>query len=282
MSDVDESLPTENSPSESVEEKASAENTASSDNAVEPPRLSILHLMLWTACSAVLFGVHRSLDSLVPLFEMSQFLDVLHKVNGVAAVMCQGAVLAGAIVVARYLFWRGRRPLQPGEWLLLLWGGIDLVGRLMLVTSTLLNSHVPNLDAFAEMSGHLVQAIVYVLAAVLFTLVALRAIAEKRWRIFMYLFAATLLFTGIFVLVTTFLPTNGIDSIVMTLLALVLVMVVVAVGLPISLMFAAVGDLRHVGWKGYSWLHWLAVATFALQIPIGIAQVGIPVIHLAL
>jgi hypothetical protein len=109
-----ESAPTEPSPSPFDDEPTV--EAAASDAAATKPRLSILHLMVWTATSATVLAVQRYLggiNSTLTTFE---------------AIYRIGFGIYGGVVVGGVLMWiaRVRRherfPVEPGEWLLLIQG----------------------------------------------------------------------------------------------------------------------------------------------------------------
>src|SRR5262249_51934879 len=76
------------------------------------PRLSILHLMVWTATSAVMMAVMR-----MPR-EAEEELSTFVTAYRIGFAMYAGVVMGGVVMwIARW--WRGVRfPTQPGEWLL--------------------------------------------------------------------------------------------------------------------------------------------------------------------
>ncbi len=87
---------------------------------VEQPRLGIIHLMLWTAGTAIVLTIDRIAQDLVP--EESSPLDSIRPWMSAAwAVVIGPAIATWAVLIRRRL--RGIRfPTQPGEWLLLVSG----------------------------------------------------------------------------------------------------------------------------------------------------------------
>jgi hypothetical protein len=96
-------------------------------------RLSIFHFMLWTATTAVLFGLLRpafqmdfSIDG--PGAESRAFKILVFKVTLAVFAPIEGAALAGFLLAVWRLVRRGPSfPAQPGHWLLIIVGGRVLV-----------------------------------------------------------------------------------------------------------------------------------------------------------
>lgn len=84
-----------------------------------PPSLGIVHLLLWTACCAAVFGLARAL--------MHERAGAGGAIVLVLVAMGHGAAWAGlAITLARTF--RGRTwPIEPGQWLLALLGVLAAV-----------------------------------------------------------------------------------------------------------------------------------------------------------
>ena len=84
---------------------------------VQTPRLSILHLMLWTLCSALCLALMRAIYALQSAGPRS--FVAIQDASSVMQGMIAGAVLAGSLVLLRTRFRSGPPMLrQPGHWLL--------------------------------------------------------------------------------------------------------------------------------------------------------------------
>ncbi len=92
-----------------------------------PPPLRIAHLMLWTAGSAVILAMYRGIfDEIEP--------SVPHAIRLILTVsLLLGSMICGAAIssVAVFLYRRFTKgppfPVQPGHWLLLILGVVELV-----------------------------------------------------------------------------------------------------------------------------------------------------------
>ncbi len=84
-------------------------------------RITILRLMVWTAGSAVIMGLHRQLAALPDDPDTStQWLRTL---DTITASIFQGAGIASLVLVLWRLFYKGPQfPRQPGHWLLVISG----------------------------------------------------------------------------------------------------------------------------------------------------------------
>jgi hypothetical protein len=87
--------------------------------AAAAPRLSVMHLMLWTLCSAVYFALLRAIYAIQGDASLSS-VETIQQTSGLMASIIAGAAITGtiALVSARV---RGTPPLlrHPGHWLLL-------------------------------------------------------------------------------------------------------------------------------------------------------------------
>lgn len=94
-----------------------------------PERLSIAHLLVWTALSAVLLGVDRATSHL-PHIQPSSFTRLMSFIYAPLF----GAGVAGLVLMAWRLVTDGPRfPAQPGHWLLVI-GGVQSLMHLSLFT----------------------------------------------------------------------------------------------------------------------------------------------------
>ncbi|HEV3025049.1 MAG TPA: hypothetical protein VGX76_21405, partial [Pirellulales bacterium] len=85
----------------------------------QPPRLSIQHLMGWTAATAVYLGISRTIwaDSLA-----TQKADPFSMFLWVAWSPVDGAFVAGLLLFVIRRLRRQHWPLHPGDWLLVVFG----------------------------------------------------------------------------------------------------------------------------------------------------------------
>jgi hypothetical protein len=86
--------------------------------AAAAPRLSVLHLMLWTLCSAVHFSLLRAIYAMQGDVGVGS-VETIQQTSGLMHSVIAGAVIAGAIALVSARV-RGVSPLlrQPGHWLL--------------------------------------------------------------------------------------------------------------------------------------------------------------------
>ncbi len=126
------------------------------------PRLSILHLMLWTLCSAVYLTVMRAIHSLQ---EVPGEYAVIQNTSSVVGGVVAGAVLMGAIVLG-YSRYRIGAPLvrHPGHWLLLISASMTLAS--LTVSLLFFSSGLTSRTTFFLVYGaiHMAEAIAYVFA----------------------------------------------------------------------------------------------------------------------
>jgi len=223
---------------------APTDNEPSKPAIIEQPRLGIIHLMLWTAGTAVALTIDRVAQDLVP--EESSLVDPIQP--GISAVwaICVGpAIGAWAILVRRRL--HGIRfPTEPGEWLLLVSGASYVFSQLCTTVGQLTQ------DADATQAplpllwfamGHLFPAIGYVIAA----------LYNRRPRSWMVCFATIAIVHALLVIellahsFSVYWPYLNLISFAFVCLPLV---VLVASGIDL-------GRRRHFGW-----LHWVGVITY--------------------
>lgn len=84
------------------------------------PRLGIIHIMLWTAGSAMILAMYRAM---VDFDDMPEQARAQWYVMQIGYSIAYGAALAGAILFAYRRLTKGTPfPVLPGHWLLLTWG----------------------------------------------------------------------------------------------------------------------------------------------------------------
>ena len=99
------------------------------------PRLSILHLMVWTGLIAAMIGLFRGLCLLLPRSPSAGEMVVLSLLA-----VYSGMALGGIVLLALRRFRGMRFPTEPGEWLLVVQGclvlcGLGTLGLLLLAMS---------------------------------------------------------------------------------------------------------------------------------------------------
>lgn len=94
------------------------ERDASISPAARVPRVSILHLLLWTLCSSVYLAISRA--EMIEQNWLPESVSTLQGIYGVLQSASTGAILAGAIILVSGKVRRGWPVAgQPGHWLLL-------------------------------------------------------------------------------------------------------------------------------------------------------------------
>ena len=223
------------------DKKLSADQPSHEDAApaVEPPRLSIFHLLLWTACSAVLFGIKRAIRESRPSLEpetafISLFLATV--------TLLSATVVTGSFIVFRFLFRKRRRSLQAGEWILLCRSGVILAAAIADGLGA-----VSDKWPTASIAGSVAMAIDLIVDWVclgMFLWIARFGRIAPRWRVFMVL-------APVFAIV---LPDPyGAYVILPFFLSRLLLMCV--------LLFVIYRDLKQQERLHLSWLHWLGAVT---------------------
>jgi|GEM_PF-5741046 len=138
-------------------------------------RISILYLMVWTACTAVILSLYRQSMTLVNDTEDTTWLQAM---TGLVGAPIQGACVASLLLVLWRRFKGGRPfPKQPGHWLLVIPGITSLVGwSLWLVVQQFIEEDYYTYILFQRLP-----------LLVLFSVLAVYAItklrAEPRWRV---------------------------------------------------------------------------------------------------
>ena len=83
----------------------------------EPPRLSILHLLIWMTVAAVLFKLQAWHEATEPGYDISAH-SLLIKADFTANIILDAAAYVGMGVLAISMFRGLRGRLQPGHWIL--------------------------------------------------------------------------------------------------------------------------------------------------------------------
>ena len=211
----------------------------------QTPQLSILHLMLWTFCSAVYLSLMRAVFSI-----QGELPDEYAGIQGATSVIqgiFTGAVLMGALVLVSTRVRSGPPMLrQPGHWLLFVSALFNLTCLPFILSAMLLqNSHLDGtvLVMPALIALYLVPTIAHVFAA-----------AHQRLRRWKIVFIA-LAVTGL-VQCFAYAAIYGFNSwigILFTIHSLGNLLIPVAV-LVLSIIDLAAG-------RRYDWLHWTGVTT---------------------
>jgi hypothetical protein len=209
------------------------------------PRLSILHFMLWTFCSAAVLTLFRTIESLQG--DLPEGYASVQRVSSVLSGVISGAVLAGAIVLVHTRV-RGTPPMlrHPGHWLLLVTA---------IVTLTQLAAYVLILLLFGigDMFFLLIYGATSLFAVIAYVLAVLRNVAV-RWKVCFGAIAAIDALQGIFYVgIWAFGP------------QLAILTAVARWGHPFLAGWVAVVSLVDlVVGQRRDWLHWTGVTTYAM------------------
>lgn len=225
------------------------EPSTESAPAAETPRLGILHLMVLTACVAFYQGSTQGLERAFRFDAPQINQDVSAALSGVAA----GAAMAGLILFVNRRRRRMSFPVHPGEFLIVMQGGIAVMTLLWLTASVasvflLQGGIIPSPGGYAVLAdwvfwgGVSGTCLVYV-ALWIWVLVG---VTTLHWRVFLlsipvcYILA---LVSDVWTLQAAFLfPFQG-----PVLISLVLVIVVLR---------------DHLQGLRYPWTHWFGVTVY--------------------
>ncbi len=221
---------------------------------VEQPRLGIIHLMLWTAGTALLL-------SIVPYLRRSEMFGVSGGgANALAAYLGVWAITNGpAVASLGIFFWRRRQnipfPTQPGEWLLLLFGFEALCTCFSWLSLLVLEGWFESIGMFFMLPlllSELAAAIPYVVAA-------RRARHSRAWRVFFVVLACANVLDV--VRLFGFLPIWGLVYPLISIIGLgMYVLYAVAA---VSFLVAIINDRRRHVYRG--WLHVTGVIVCVAQ-----------------
>jgi hypothetical protein len=230
------------------------------------PRLAIVHIMLWTACTAGFLGVQRQWLSGVN----HQFRDA-DLVFDIAFAFLAGPGLAALCVLPVWRRAGYRFPTHGGEWLLLMSGCLvvlvvlgSLALRVLFTSGELLRMSDPydygSLALFLKVSKAINCAVVTILAIVSWlAFVSLRG--RTAWRWFFFALAVPLTLFGILssteLIASSTLLLDPPEWVAWTGRGL-------AICLPVVLLIAMIRDFRSP--ERLPWTHWLGVAVIVLQV----------------
>jgi hypothetical protein len=254
------------------------------DDHYQPPRLSILHLLLWTTVAAVLFKFNMAVTAVITgvIAGMGGRVFATSIVNRAIAptyviMYAAGFVGLGVLVASRIRGRPGR--LQPGHWMLVVVVPLYAATRIpdiALVLTHLIQQGTPSRLPFWYMQPAWAPLVVPGLCrAALYSWASIRTIDGRRWRALFVCLAilAAIMALGYALLWSIFfrltpgmirflilglpIPVNAV--VCLTLLAVILV------------------DLR----VPRDWLHWLGIALVgggaALELLRGVCQVYFPI-----
>lgn len=216
--------------------------------AAKTPQLSILHLMLWTLCSAVYLTLIRAFQAVQgdAFWGSSMFKEVSGMIGGIA----MGAVISGAIVLV-FTRIRSGPPLlrQPGHWLIFVPAILGLI-------------HLPLNIWFLLVKGEIFMSSLYLLIYGVMNLFPMIAYALATlynrglsWKL-VFIGLAVVALSQSLVFFTLYLHVNIFDAwkgLLNTIPNWGQLLLVAAV-LVVSTVDLAAGQRRD-------WLHWTGVAT---------------------
>lgn len=219
--------------------------------AAPPPRLHILHLLLWTLCTAVYLALVRAIDD-VPKEMSSSFSMLRHASSLVNSIFVGAALTGGGVLVHAYR--RHGTPLirHPGHWLVLVSAAFSMLMLLIFVASYVLPS-----DGSTDGVFFLVYGGVYMGSAVGYAF-AIQESELLRWKlIFVAIFGMAAMqgihFFGIWATFDHF-PEWSLFSTLPNWGRLLVCLGIVIV----SIVDARKGRHRD-------WLHWIGVATYIVN-----------------
>jgi hypothetical protein len=222
------------------------------------PRLSIMHLLIWTALSAVFMGYFNLVMRLQPDSMPRAITDWINSPANFAfrtvGSMASGAELGGVLLfVARR--WRGLRfPVQPGEWLLFMGGITSLLGMVSYL-SLMVTRETLGVGEFRTAAYSLIICL-FGIAEYMFPWLGCKDSRAWRW----FFFTATVL-----AFLTLFMTLVGI-AFRGALLQLPQPGLIhwIAIGFAaVTFAIAVIGDLRRRTSRG--WVHWVGVVALSLQ-----------------
>ncbi len=228
---------------------------------VEQPRLGIIHLMLWTAGTAVLL-------SIVPYLRRSEMFGVSgDDANANTVFLGLWAIVNGPAVASwAIFFWRRRQntpfPTQPGEWLLLLFGFEALCGSFSWLSVVVMEDWFESMGMLFFVPLLLAQ----LAAAIPYVVAARRARHSRAWRVFFVVLASASVLEVMRLL--GYLP---VWSLVYPIISIIgLGMYVLYAVATVSLLIAITHDRRRHVRRG--WLHMTGVIVcVARAVTFGIA-----------
>jgi len=229
------------------------------------PQFGIIHLLIWTAATAVLLKAQLAMGVTTPAG--ATIPTGPHWISQLSGASC--AILLGAAVTALYILVRSRMDgmvprFQPGHWILInhvstgLLGTAWWVGCRLLWTDDLLNASVPG--AYLRLGVSLF----------LYGFVAIRLDDTRWWRTAFGMYAVSTLLSGISI--SSLLFSIGASPVGAAMLVILSGLCAI-VGF-VAFLGAIIGDLRRKTRR--DWLHWMgiavAVAGFTLWVATGLLQ----------
>lgn len=209
--------------------------------APEPPRLSILHLLVWTACVAFYLGMARFIY--VDLGALGEQWSGLWGLSGIG----QGTALAGLLLWAARRWRRIPFPVHPGEYLVVAFGVATLLHLVQLGCfpwMQLANAEGDARPVFYVTSA--LSVITYLVMGVIYVIAIVR-IKVRRWRVYFAL--------AIVVAVNTWLATIA-GSRLFGPVGVFMIQALRVTDVIVLLIVAGMDLRRRVR---YPWTHWLGV-----------------------
>jgi hypothetical protein len=251
-----ESAPTEPSPSPFDDEPTV--EVAASGAAATKPRLSIMHLMIWTAMSGVMMGFYNLTESLQtdrPSKSITEWINSpINLALRTVASMAGGANLCGVLLLIDRRRRGIRFPVEPGEWLLV-WQGIGtIIGLTMYLALTTTRILVD--EGYVWSTIYQLVSSMIVIAEYMFPWLLCKD--NRDWRRFFFT-ATVLSFLSMFMMLANIalpvvlIPFNPMGPIRWVAVGVGMLMFACAIG----------GDIRRR--TSRSWVHWVGVVTLSLQ-----------------
>lgn len=242
-----------------------AASAATESRHEEPPRLGITHLLVGTACAALVLGVERWFAPvLLQGAETSRYLAF----HGLYA-------LGSAAALGGVLLWGWRRycghafPRHPGEYLLVVMGVLILASLLLRVVLCVVAPSEGDILADATGKALLVGwSVGLPLAGVVAFGIAAIRVQSRRWRVFFGCESVlSLHYPLVMLMMAMGLPVYfGRD------------LLILLYGLPHLVTGAVLGIAVWLDWRqrtGYPWTHWLGIAAKLWLAALGIVSLAI-------
>ncbi len=212
----------------------------------EAPRLGILHLMVWTACTAVHLGWLTTLMQLETMPEAPGPGTMLLLLQGSYSIVA-GAALGGLLLWLARCWRRFPFLVHPGEYLLVVLGLLFLMNMVFQSAWWLpVFAGDPSGWPFSTcVSATLIYAIPMLVGGLIFLWPAIR-VKSLGWRLYFALAAASCLFVGCWRVVSESTYLWRFDAEWSRALPLAVLLVVVA--------------RDHTAGRRYPWTHWAGVA----------------------
>lgn len=226
-------------------------------------RLGIMHLMLWTLCSAVYLTAMRGIHTLMS--DMEGVYATHQEASSLAQGIVSGAVLAGALSMTLARVRRGPPLLcQPGHWLLLVAAIFTLIIMATMIVLLTLDQQIFSSHWYFFVLGaeFLIPPLGYAIAA--------KCEQTLRWRI-LFAILATLTLTQSLFYIGIGLSGGVIHPMISSWFGIATSLWML--GTPIlALMILLVSIVERIGRQRRDWLHWLGVITFTATASLAIVQ----------